>query len=119
MRICNLPGRVEFGSLAGPAKPVAPPASSPPLIARQPTFNGHVFIPRSLLRAPEPPPPAKPPVDRYLRKPEVCDLTGLPTSTLYRLMKAGLFVRPHVLGPNSVGWPESAVREWCANRKPR
>lgn len=52
-----------------------------------------------------------------LRKPCVLELTGLSSATLYRWMSQGLFPRPVRLGPNSVGWRESAIREWLESRE--
>lgn len=56
---------------------------------------------------------------RYLRLVEVKHITGHATSTLYRLMKKGLFPHPLEIGPNSVAWREDEVDEWCKTRKPR
>jgi prophage regulatory protein len=56
---------------------------------------------------------------RYLRLVQVRAITGLATSTLYRLMKHGQFPRPVQLGPNIVGWHEQTIVEWCKTRKPR
>lgn len=115
MRISNIYG-LTLSSRA-PKPSISPPqADSAP--QRQGMPPGHAFIPPQLQRPPDSLPPALS-TERYLRRREVCEITGLPTSTLYRLMKAGLFVRPHVLGPKCVGWPETAIRQWCADRKPR
>jgi prophage regulatory protein len=56
---------------------------------------------------------------RYLRIAEVRSITGLATSTLYRLIKHAQFPRPMQLGPNCVGWSEEEVATWCSTRKPR
>lgn len=55
----------------------------------------------------------------YLRIERVRAITGLATSTLYRLMKHAQFPRPMQLGPNCVGWREEEVIAWCKTRKPR
>lgn len=55
----------------------------------------------------------------YLRIERVRAITGLATSTLYRLMKHAQFPRPMQLGPNCVGWSEEDVIAWCKSRKPR
>ena len=52
----------------------------------------------------------------YIRRARVEARTGLPTSTMYRYMKLGLFPRPHRLGPNTVGWSADDVEAWCASR---
>lgn len=57
-------------------------------------------------------------LDRILRIIEVLDHVGVSSATLYRWCGDGLFPRPVKLGPNSVGWRESAVREWLASREP-
>lgn len=57
--------------------------------------------------------------ERILRRPEVIQLTGLPQSTLYDRISAGDFPRPIKLGgPHScsVGWKESEVQSWIADR---
>lgn len=57
--------------------------------------------------------------ERILRRPEVQQLVGLSRSSLYSRMETGDFPRPIRLGgPNSrsVGWPESVVQQWIADR---
>lgn len=54
---------------------------------------------------------------RIMRRREVLDLTGLSRATLYRWMGEKLFPSPLKLGPNSVGWRESEVREWIESRE--
>lgn len=51
-----------------------------------------------------------------LRRREVERSTGLPCSTLYRLIAAKQFPAPIQLGPNSVGWLESEVGGWLEVR---
>ncbi len=46
---------------------------------------------------------------RILRLPEVKSLTGLSTSSLYKQMDSGTFVRPVPLGGRAVGWPQRDV----------
>jgi prophage regulatory protein len=55
-------------------------------------------------------------LDPYLRLPAVKAATGLSERTLYRMVKAGDFPSPKKLGPNAVGWPQSAVKDWNASR---
>ena len=57
-------------------------------------------------------------LDRILRISQVLDHVGVSSATLYRWISDERFPRPVQLGPNSVGWRESAVREWLASREP-
>lgn len=56
-------------------------------------------------------------LDRILRISAVLDHVGVSSATLYRWIGEELFPRPVKLGPNSVGWRESAIREWLASRQ--
>lgn len=56
------------------------------------------------------------PQGRLLRRWEVERLTGLPRSTIYAWIKAGLFPRPVRLGPRAVAWPEVDIAGWIARR---
>ena len=52
-----------------------------------------------------------------LRKSEVLKRIGLSAATLWRLQKRGQFPRSISLtGNRAVGWHESDVMEWMANR---
>ena len=51
-----------------------------------------------------------------LRRPQVQQRTGLSRSTLYQYIKDGAFPRSISLGPRSVGWLESDVSAWIAER---
>jgi prophage regulatory protein len=51
-----------------------------------------------------------------LRKPEVLAMTSLSASTLDRLERAGDFPSRRRLGPHSVGWLNSEVQAWVAER---
>ncbi len=53
---------------------------------------------------------------RFLRLPEVLERTGLSRSTIYVRLEQGLFPRPVSLGARAVGWIESEVDEWIAER---
>jgi prophage regulatory protein len=55
-------------------------------------------------------------IDPFLRLPAVLAATGLTERTLYRKVAAGAFPSPKQLGPNSVGWRQSAVKEWNDTR---
>jgi prophage regulatory protein len=51
-----------------------------------------------------------------LRRKQVEARTGLARSTIYHHIKAGTFPRPVSLGPRAVGWLESDVNNWIAER---
>ena len=51
-----------------------------------------------------------------LRKSEVISRTGLPNSSLYRLMQEGKFPRPISLSTRSVGWVDSDVDDWIQKK---
>jgi len=53
---------------------------------------------------------------RIVRLPEVKNLTGLSTSTLYERMKGGSFPRAIPLGGRMVGWLENDVKSWIEGR---
>ena len=55
-------------------------------------------------------------MDRILRRPAVEAQTGLSRSTLYDKMRAGKFPRPVPLGDKAVGWLESDISKWIAER---
>jgi prophage regulatory protein len=50
--------------------------------------------------------------DGYLRLPSVIKQTGLPRSSLYRLIGEGRFPRQVSLTRRTVGWKASAVQRW-------
>jgi prophage regulatory protein len=54
---------------------------------------------------------------RFLRRPEVTIVTGLPRSSIYEQMAAGKFPKPVSLGGRSVGWIEAEIFDWQARRK--
>ena len=51
-------------------------------------------------------------MSKILRRRQVCDLTGLSYSTIYRLEREGEFPQRRRLGPNTVGWLASEVETW-------
>ena len=53
---------------------------------------------------------------RLLRRPQVEELTGLPRTTIYELVRKGQFPPPVPLVGRTVAWPEPAVREWIESR---
>lgn len=57
-------------------------------------------------------------IDRYVRFPEVRELTGLSRTTLYLGMATGTFPRNYALGQRARGWKASEVNRWIASRQP-
>ena len=51
-----------------------------------------------------------------LRRKQVQARTGLARSTMYQQIQDGTFPRPIPLGPRAVGWLESEVSNWIAER---
>ena len=51
-----------------------------------------------------------------LRLPQVKSKTGLPTSTIYKLIEENQFPRQIKLGPRTVAWLETEVEEWIQSR---
>lgn len=47
---------------------------------------------------------------------DVCDVTGLRPSTIYKLVREDLFPRPVHLTARSTGWPSNQVQDWVAQR---
>jgi prophage regulatory protein len=56
------------------------------------------------------------PSDRFMPRSEVISATGLSDTTLWREYRAGRFPKPVPLTKNRVGWLESEVRAWMADR---
>lgn len=56
--------------------------------------------------------------DAMLRQPEILRRTELSRTSIWRKVRAGDFPAPRVLGPNSIGWPESEITAWL-NSCPR
>lgn len=54
--------------------------------------------------------------DRFMPRSEVISATGLSDTTLWREYRAGRFPKPIPLTKNRVGWLESEVRAWMAER---
>lgn len=50
---------------------------------------------------------------------EVERRTGLPTSTLYEMLRKGTFPQPVRLTPRLIAFVESEVDEWIASRRRR
>jgi len=54
--------------------------------------------------------------EAILRLPAVKARTGLSRSTIYLRSSQGHFPKPIALGPRSVGWIESEIVAWIAER---
>ena len=54
--------------------------------------------------------------DRLLRRDEVEARCGYSRTSIYRLMRAGLFPLPLRVGPRAVRWPESEIEHWISER---
>jgi predicted DNA-binding transcriptional regulator AlpA len=54
--------------------------------------------------------------DRFLREGERAHITGLSRTTWWRLERQGRAPKRRHLSENAVGWLESEIREWMANR---
>ena len=52
----------------------------------------------------------------FLRRKQVEARTGLSRSTIYLHIKKGVFPKPVPLGPRAVGWLESDIGDWIAER---
>lgn len=53
---------------------------------------------------------------RIVRLKDVVDATGLGRSTIYKYIQEGFFPVPVPLGGRAVGWVESEVEGWIADR---
>jgi prophage regulatory protein len=53
---------------------------------------------------------------RFLRLPEVADVTGLSPTTIWRREKEGRFPRRRRVGPNAVAWRSDEVEAWIRGR---
>ncbi len=49
---------------------------------------------------------------RLLRLPEVCEVTGLSATTVWRREKDGVFPRRKRLGANLVAWRSDEIEAW-------
>lgn len=56
------------------------------------------------------------PIERALRLPQVCTITGLRRSMIYRLQAEKRFPQRIKLSERAVGWLEREVQEWLAER---
>lgn len=53
---------------------------------------------------------------RILRLPQVCEVTGLRKSTIYRYEADGYFPKRTRIGRRAVGWIEEEVQTWIRAR---
>jgi prophage regulatory protein len=53
---------------------------------------------------------------RIYRIKEVCSLTGLKPSTIYKLVRERTFPRSVLLTSRSTGWPSDVIEAWIASR---
>ena len=53
---------------------------------------------------------------KFMRLPQVKELTCLSKSSIYRLMGEGEFPKQVTLGARSVVWVKSQVEDWCAQK---
>ena len=54
--------------------------------------------------------------DRFLTRPEIENLTGLSTSSIYRLMRCGKFPVPVKIGLRAVRWRETEITSYLSTR---
>ncbi len=54
--------------------------------------------------------------DRIIRNKELCHITGLSRSTLYRLERKGELPRRIKISSNTVGWSLAAIQKWIEGR---
>ncbi|WP_150766412.1 helix-turn-helix transcriptional regulator [Pseudomonas fluorescens] len=54
-------------------------------------------------------------IDRFMRLDEVLHTTGLGRNTVYRRIREGTFPKQIRIGPNSVGWLQSAIAKWMSD----
>jgi prophage regulatory protein len=55
---------------------------------------------------------------RLIRLPEVKHLTGLPRSTIYRLMHLGSFPHPVKLAERAIAWKSGDIEIWMEGLRP-
>lgn len=60
--------------------------------------------------------PGDKPAIRFIKLPQVKDMTGISTTQVYRRMAAGDFPKQVMLGPKSAVWIEAEILAWCEAR---
>ena len=53
---------------------------------------------------------------KMLRLPQVLDRTGLSRSSIFNLIKKGVFPRQIQLAPRTVAWNQSDINDWLVSR---
>ncbi len=53
---------------------------------------------------------------RIIRLPEVVHKTGIPRSSIYKMMSEDRFPHNIKLGPRMAGWIESEIEEWLEEK---
>ena len=53
---------------------------------------------------------------KFMRLPQVKELTCLSKSSIYRLMGEGEFPKQVALGARSVVWVKSQIDDWCESK---
>ena len=53
---------------------------------------------------------------KLLRLPDVKEITGLSTSTIYAKMSRGEFPKPIKLGARAVAWKVTEIHDWIESR---
>jgi prophage regulatory protein len=54
--------------------------------------------------------------DKYIRRTQVEEVTGLGRSTIYEMMSKKRFPLPIRIGSRAVRWSENEIKEWLATR---
>lgn len=54
--------------------------------------------------------------NKFLRLPEVKELTGLSKSSVYAMIAEGSFPKQIPIGPRLVVWVESEIQNWIAEQ---
>ena len=54
---------------------------------------------------------------KLLRRADVVERTGMPSTTMYREIRLGRFPRGRKLTENTVGWVEAEVDAWIESRE--
>ena len=54
--------------------------------------------------------------ERFLRREEVTEITGLPQSTIYKMMSEGSFPKNFHISPRLCAWRETEIAKWQRDR---
>lgn len=55
-------------------------------------------------------------IPKFIRLPEVIEISGLSKTTIYELVAAGAFPSPVKIGPRASAWLLSELEAWAASR---